>query len=184
MLPAMFVVVGSLTHRPMNIMELQQAVSQEQIDSVRVLFEEYAASLDFNLCFQNFATELADLPGAYAPPDGALLLAVEAGEAAGCVALRRSSDDACEMKRLYIRPRYRGRGAGRMLAEAIVEQGRLLGYRSMRLDTIPSMRQAQALYESLGFTDIAAYYHNPIEGARYMELQLVERNDPSQRSRS
>src|ERR1051326_1507770 len=104
-------------------MELQQATSDEQIRSVRMLFEEYAASLDFDLCFQNFDAELAGLPGDYAPPDGSLLLAVLDDEAIGCVALRRLDDRVCEMKRLYIRPKFRGIGAGRMLAEAIVEQG-------------------------------------------------------------
>jgi putative acetyltransferase len=147
--------------------------SARETEPVRVLFREYAESLDFDLCFQDFEQELADLPGPYAPPSGCLLLATVTGEPAGCVALRRLADGVCEMKRLYVRRRYRGTGLGRSLAEQVIRAATRLGYQTMRLDTIPSvMGSAVALYRALGFRDIPAYCFNPIPGALFMELRL------------
>jgi predicted N-acetyltransferase YhbS len=148
-------------------------ISAGEIEPVRTLFREYAASLDFDLCFQNFQHELADLPGPYAPPSGCLLLAMQGDQPAGCVALKRLTDGVCEMKRLYVRGRHRGTGLGRTLAEQVIREAIRLGYRAMRLDTVPSvMGSAVALYRSLGFRDISAYCFNPVPGALFMELRL------------
>jgi putative acetyltransferase len=134
---------------------------------------EYAESLGFSLCFQGFDKELAGLPGDYAPPDGRLLLAEYGGELAGCVALHRLEPEICEMKRLYLRPQFRGKGVGRTLAETAIAEARSIGYRLMRLDTVePIMKDAVAMYHRLGFKEIAPYRANPIEGAMYMELEL------------
>jgi GNAT superfamily N-acetyltransferase len=128
--------------------------------------------LGVDLCFQGFEQELASLPGAYAPPRGRLLLALDEGEAVGCVALRPLGDDVCEMKRLYLRPTHRGDGRGRMLAERIMDEARALGYRTMRLDTLPMMKDAIALYERLGFRPIDPYYANPVPGALFLERRV------------
>ena len=139
---------------------------------VRELFGEYARFLGHDLGFQGFAAELAGLPGAYTPPRGLLLIARADGKPAGCVALRRLEAGVCEMKRLYVRPAFRRHGLGRELAAAVMAEAARLGYRRMRLDTIATMTEAVALYESLGFTEIPPYYHNPIEGARYYQCTL------------
>jgi putative acetyltransferase len=126
-----------------------------------------------NLCFQNFEQELAGLPGHYAPPDGRLLLAVHEGQLVGCVALHEWEHGICEMKRLYLRPAFRGKGLGRVLAESVIAEARNIGYQRMRLDTIePIMKNAVEMYRKLGFREIAPYRPNPIAGAMYMELQL------------
>jgi ribosomal protein S18 acetylase RimI-like enzyme len=139
---------------------------------VRLLFQEYGQGLGFDLCFQNFDQELADLPGRYAPPAGDIWLAWTEGMPAGCVALRPLADETCEMKRLYVRPTYAGQGLGRALAEAAVAGARQRGYRAIRLDTLESMTAANALYKKLGFHTIGAYCDNPLCGALYYELTL------------
>jgi GNAT superfamily N-acetyltransferase len=150
-----------------------QAESPAQVAQARELFLEYAQSLGVNLCFQNFEEELAGLPGLYAPPDGRLLLAEYEGQLAGCVALHRWEAGVCEMKRLYLRPSFRGKGLGRVIAEAIIAEARNIGYQGMRLDTIePIMKDAVEMYRKLGFREIGPYRPNPIAGAMYMELQL------------
>lgn len=152
---------------------LCQATSSIQLATVRALFLEYAASLEISLCFQNFEQELAILPGNYSPPAGRLLLALRGDQAAGCVALRPLGEGVCEMKRLYVRPAWRHKGAGRSLATAIIAEAAKLGYHFMRLDTLASMKAAISLYVSLGFRSIPAYYANPSEQAVFMELALV-----------
>jgi GNAT superfamily N-acetyltransferase len=150
-----------------------QAESSDQIAQARELFLEYGQSLGFSLCFQNFDKELAGLPGDYAPPEGRLLLAEYEGQLAGCVALHRLEAGICEMKRLYLRPQFRGQGLGRALAERIIAEARQIGYRHMRLDTVePVMKDAVAMYRKLGFKEVAAYRPNPIAGAMYLELEL------------
>jgi putative acetyltransferase len=136
------------------------------------LFREYAASLPISLDFQGFDEELRTLPGEYAAPGGVLLLALWQGKVAGCVAVRRLEEGICEMKRLYVRPEYRGSGIGRALAEGVIRRAREMGYLLMRLDTLATMTTAMGLYASLGFVEIGAYRFNPIETARYMELKL------------
>ena len=154
-----------------------QVESGAQIEQVRTLFREYGASLGFSLCFQSFDAELACLPGEFAPPDGRLLLALCDRTPAGCVALRKLEDRICEMKRLYVRPPFRGCGLGRDLVLTLIAQARLSMYAKMRLDTIAaSMTEAVSLYRSLGFRDIAPYCPNPIPSALCLELDLDSRD--------
>jgi GNAT superfamily N-acetyltransferase len=151
---------------------IERVVAGLPLAEVRRLFEEYAASLGFDLCFQGFAKELEDLPGAYAPPAGCLLMARMDGAPAGCVAMRPLEHDVCEMKRLYVQPGFRGTGLGRQLAESIVAAARGAGYAAMRLDTLATMGAARALYASLGFRPIAEYRHNPVPGSEFLEFDL------------
>ena len=152
---------------------IAQAESPEQVEEARQLFQEYAESLGFSLCFQSFDKEVAGLPGDYSPPNGRLLLVEQDGKVAGCVALHKLSDGVCEMKRLYVRPEFRGKALGRALAERVIQEARALGYTEMRLDTIVGkMDPAIALYRELGFREIPSYRENPITGAIYMELKL------------
>lgn len=153
-------------------MNIRHATTETEIAAARALFEEYAAWLGVDLCFQGFAAELAGLPRLYAPPRGRLLLAWTGDSPAGCVALRQLGDSVCEMKRLFVRPSFRGQGVGRMLAKKIVAEARAIGYASMRLDTLPAMSAATALYESLGFARIPAYYVTPLQDTMFMELKL------------
>ena len=148
------------------------AKPEQDLELIRELFKEYASSLGFDLSFQDFKEELANLPGDYAPPDGCILLAKDKEQIAGCVALRKMGEDICEMKRLYVRPEFRGKGIGRKLSVAIIDKARDIGYKYMRLDTVPAMKQAIALYRSLGFKQIEPYRYNPIEGATFMELEI------------
>ena len=149
-----------------------RAETARDLDLARALFEAYAASLEFDLGFQGFREELAGFPGEYASPHGCILLAHCDGEVGGCIALRCLDEETCEMKRLYVVQEFRGRGAGLMLAEALIEEARRLGYRRMRLDTVPSMEAARGLYRRLGFREIEPYCHNPIPGASFMEIEL------------
>lgn len=158
MQPAMIKIIGART--------------QDDYQRARLLFQQYADALGFDLEFQGFSRELSTLPGHYAGPGGCILLAEEDGRTVGCVALRPLEDRICEMKRLFVVPDYRGRGVGRLLACGVIERARDKGYRKMRLDTVASMEAARMLYESLQFRDIAAYRYNPVEGSRYMELEL------------
>jgi ribosomal protein S18 acetylase RimI-like enzyme len=148
----------------------------EENNATRLIFREYAQSLNVDLCFQDFDAELQQLPGEYVPPRGALLLALVNGEVAGCCALRpldsADSPNASEMKRLYVRPAFRRLGLGRQLAEAIMDAGRQCGYSCVLLDTLDEMETARALYEDLGFEEIPPYYHNPLPGAHYLKVML------------
>jgi putative acetyltransferase len=151
------------------------AESAAQIAQVRELFLEYAKSLGFSLCFQGFDEELANLPGDYAPPEGRLFLAEYGEQLAGCAALHRSGPQIGEMKRLYLRPAFRGKGLGRVLSEKIIAEARAIGYSKLRLDTVePVMKNAVAMYRRMGFREVAPYRENPMAGTLYMELDLVE----------
>ena len=153
-------------------LRIEAAEGAGDLGHVRELFLEYAASLDIDLCFQDFDGELAALPGAYGPPRGRLFLARVDGRLAGGVGLRPLQADIAEMKRLYVRPEFQGLGLGRRLGEATIGAARGIGYRRMRLDTIANMCAAQALYRYLGFAEIPPYYDNPLEGEVYFELKL------------
>jgi putative acetyltransferase len=155
------------------VLRVDPATSPEDVSLARGLLLEYAEALGVDLHFQGFDRELASLPGDYAPPEGRLLLARVEDRLAGCVALRALEPGVCEMKRLYIRPEFRGRGVGRALAGAVIDAAREEGYGRMRLDTLPSMIEAIALYRALGFRPIAPYRHNPVPGAMFLELDLL-----------
>ena len=154
------------------IVEFKYVTGQPLIEEVKQLFIEYAQSLNVDLAFQNFETEFKTLPGKYVTPDGALIIALVNGKAAGCVALRKIYEDKCEMKRLYVRDEYKGMGIGKKLITMIIEEAKFLNYHFIMLDTLPTMKKAQDLYTSLGFYDIEPYVYNPIEGTRFMELNL------------
>lgn len=161
---------------PRPEIRLVAAVDGDALAAVRVLFREYAAQLGVDLCFQNFDAELAQLPGEYAPPRGALLLALVDGQPAGCGALRPLADvdypNACEMKRLFVRPDFRRFGIGRALTQALLDLGLQAGYSNLLLDTLDDMEAARGLYASLGFEEIPPYYFNPIPGAHYLRAEL------------
>lgn len=160
--------------------EIVEADSAALIDGAREIFLEYAADLGVDLCFQNFDTELRTLPGDYAPPSGALLLALVDGQLAGCVAMRPLADvdypNACEMKRLFVRRAFRRFGLGRRLAQALMDRARAVGFSNMLLDTLDDMEAARDLYDTLGFEDIPPYYFNPLPGAHYLRADLNDRS--------
>ncbi len=163
---------AALRTLPMMATTILPAMMPAEVAQARELFIEYAAESKLDLCFQGFAEELAALPGKYAPPRGSLLLAREGEWIAGCGALRELEEDVCEMKRLFVRPAFRGRGVGKLLAQELVEEARRMGYATMRLDTLASMRAALTLYDALGFRRIPAYYANPLPEVVYLELKL------------
>lgn len=152
--------------------EFKHVTGEGMLEEVRQLFMEYAQSLDIDLAFQDFQTELQTLPGKYGPPGGVLLLAMVDGKCAGCIALRRISDDICEMKRLYVRDSCRGLGLGKALISMLISEAGKLNYQYIRLDTLATMKEAQKLYLSYGFYDIGPYVYNPTENARFMELKI------------
>jgi ribosomal protein S18 acetylase RimI-like enzyme len=155
---------------------IRQAESDADLRAAHDLFAEYADSLGIDLSFQDFDRELDELPGAYAPPQGRLMVALEGQDAAGCVGLRDLGESTCEMKRLYVRRAFRRQGLGRALAEAVIDEARAAGYRRMRLDTLPSMAEAIPLYRSLGFREIEPYRFNPVEGTTFLELNIAPVN--------
>lgn len=161
---------------PVDAVHLIVPSAASELDGVRGLFLEYAKSLNVDLCFQDFERELAGLPGEYAAPRGALWVATVDGAFAGCCALRpldaADYPNACEMKRLFVRPAFRGQGAGRMLAEAVMDSARQVGFDCILLDTLDDMEAARALYEELGFEEVPPYYFNPIAGAHYLKASL------------
>jgi len=154
------------------MIQISQAVSQKQLGIVGELFVEYARSINVSLCFENLDKEVTELPGAYAPPYGRLLLAAGGKQIAGCVALKKVDDHICEMKRLYVRSEFRGQGLGKKLAMSIENEARQIGYQQLRLDTLPSMTEAILLYRSLGFEEIPAYRELPVPGALFMRVTL------------
>lgn len=157
------------------MIRLVPARTSVQLRDTRALFLEYAASLGFDLHFQDFDREVASLPGEYVPPGGTLLLALADERAAGCVALRALDEQTCELKRLYVRREARGRGIGRLLCAAVIAQAQASGYARMKLDTVPQMIEAIALYRALGFVPAEPYRYNPLPGAMFMELVLESR---------
>jgi putative acetyltransferase len=154
------------------MIQIIHANSPEQLQTAGNLFLEYAKSVNVSLCFENLDQEVETLPGLYASPDGCLLLASSDGRIAGCVALKKVDHQTCEMKRLFVRSEFRGQGIGKQLATTIGEEARRIGYKSMRLDTLPSMREAIALYESLGFKTIPPFRELPVPGALFMQAAL------------
>jgi GNAT superfamily N-acetyltransferase len=161
-----------------NSAVVAEARGARDLADCRALFGEYQRGLGVDLCFQGFAAELAGLPGDYAPPRGRLLLARDGAQAVGCVALRPLEHRDCEMKRLYVRPSHRGTGLGRALAERIVAEARAMGYECMKLDTLARLESAVALYQSMGFVETPRYNDNPVEGVRFLALDLVPRRLP------
>ena len=159
-------------------MRIQVADAPDYLEIVRALFLEYESTLNVDLCFQGFEKELAELPGEYARPSGRLLVAFKRDEAVGCGAFRRLEGDACEMKRLFVRPKHQGKSIGSALARALIEEARAAGYARMRLDTMPTMQRAIAMYRSLGFREIPSYRFNPVPGSLFFELQLSEQRLP------
>ncbi len=157
-------------------MKIIEATSNQQIKIAAELFREYQQFLNVDLCFQGFEQELASLPGKYAPPSGAILLAEHMGEIAGCVAVRLLNDDVCEMKRLFVKDEFRGLSVGRKLTESIIDKAKQLGYRKMQLDTLQRLDRAIGLYEKLGFREIKPYYANPLDEVVYWELELRHRD--------
>jgi ribosomal protein S18 acetylase RimI-like enzyme len=153
-------------------LSIVEVVTGDKLEEARTIFQEYAESLGADPCLQDFAEELATLPGGYARPRGRLLLALVENQVAGCAALRPLDDKTGEMKRVYVRPAFRGLGLGRMLAESILDESRAVGYQRVRLDTLPSMARARQLYRELGFREIAPYGDNPVAGAVFLELEL------------
>lgn len=153
-------------------MNIYQAKAEKDINEVQLLFREYETALGVDLCFQSFSEELAGLPGKYAPPQGALLLAETGRGVAGCVALRKIGEHACEMKRLFVRPEYRAQGIGRKLAQEIINRACAAGYREIFLDTLSGLEKALTLYRSLGFRETVPYYNNPLSGVVYLRLDL------------
>jgi putative acetyltransferase len=156
-----------------NSATIRHAESADDIDVVKDLFLEYAAEIGVDLCFQGFAEELASLPGEYAPPAGTLLLALAGESVVGCVGLRDLSRDICEMKRFFVRRKFRGSGVGRRLARAAIREAAAMGYAAIYLDTLADMQAARRLYQSLGFKQIAPYYENPIPGTIYLALEMI-----------
>jgi putative acetyltransferase len=154
------------------MLHIVHAVTPWQIAQARTLILEYTEALGIDLGFQDFEQEMADFPGAYSPPSGRLLLALDGADAAGSVGIRGLEPDACEMKRLYIRPAYRSHGLGRRLVETALEQARAIGYSAMYLDTLPEMGAAIRMYQAFGFQRTAPYYANPIPGALFFKLPL------------
>lgn len=157
-----------------SVVEYKKLTGKEMVEEVKQLFIEYAESLNVDLSFQDFEKELGTLPGKYSPPEGTIILALVNNKVAGCVALRKITENVCEMKRLYVREDYRKIGVGKRLIVLVLEEARELGYHYIRLDTLSTMKKAQELYARLGFYDIEPYIYNPIEGARFMELNLKE----------
>jgi len=151
---------------------IKEVKGSSDLNAVRILFQEYANSLAFDLSFQDFEKELESLPGRYAVPEGCLLVAQNQDGIVGCVAVRKIDDGVCEMKRLFVRPEFRGTGIGRRLAMEIIQTAIRLGYSHMRLDTTPFMNEATSLYRSLGFYDTEPYCYNPVPGAVYLKLDL------------
>lgn len=155
-------------------MQVRQATSEAEIAAARALFQEYAAVIGVDLCFQGFAEELAQLPGSYSPPQGRLLIVWADDAPAGCVTLRPITETICEMKRLFVRPAFRGRGIGKDLVDAIIREAREIGYITMRLDTLHTMKAATRLYESLGFVHRTPYYERPLVHTIFMQLALQQ----------
>jgi ribosomal protein S18 acetylase RimI-like enzyme len=154
------------------MLEIKQALSEDLYQATSVIFIEYANSLGINLDFQNFDDELKTIPSNYGPPEGCVLLAFHKNNLAGCVGVRKFKDGICEMKRLYVRPEFRRKKIGITLSKSIIEASCKIGYKYMRLDTLPQMKEAIALYQSLGFKEIKPYRYNPFEGAKFFELSL------------